>query len=209
MFTGIVEQTGEVTQIVMLADNAARVTISCEQVVADVSKGDSIAVDGVCLTVAEFDNSTFVADVMQETLNRSTVGALVPGATVNLERAMQLGDRLGGHIVSGHVDGTGNLLTREASANWEVFTFAAATELAPLISEKGSITVNGVSLTVTGVSPSAATDAWFSVSLIPTTLQDTNLGMLAVGDSVNLEVDVLARYVARLNQGLAAGEDRS
>lgn len=206
MFTGIVEQTGTVTEVVTLPDSAARITVTGPTVVADVNKGDSISVNGVCLTVVEFDQSGFTADVMKETLDRSNIGALEAGSSVNLERAMQVGDRFGGHIVSGHVDGVGTLKNRETSANWEVLTFWMPSSLGSLVSEKGSITVNGVSLTVTGVSDADCAEAWFSVSLIPTTLQDTNLGMLDVGDSVNLEVDVLARYVDRINQSQSAKE---
>lgn len=206
MFTGIVEQTGTVTEVVTLPDSAARITVTGPTVVADVNKGDSISVNGVCLTVVEFDESGFTADVMKETLDRSNIGALEAGSSVNLERAMQVGDRFGGHIVSGHVDGVGTLKNRETSANWEVLTFWMPSSLGSLVSEKGSITVNGVSLTVTGVSDADCAEAWFSVSLIPTTLQDTNLGMLNVGDNVNLEVDVLARYVDRLNQSQSAKE---
>lgn len=200
MFTGIVEQTGTVKHIVTLSDDAARLAIEGPVVVSDAKKGDSISVNGVCLTVTEFDDQGFTADVMKETLDRSNLGALTPGASVNLERALQVGDRLGGHIVSGHVDGVGTLISRDRSENWEVFTFTLPFALAPLVSEKGSITVNGVSLTVTGVSPADESAAWFSVSLIPTTLQETNLGILEPSDSVNLEIDVLARYVSRLNQ---------
>lgn len=206
MFTGIVEQAGTVTDIVTLPDDAARITVSGDVVVSDTKKGDSISVNGVCLTVVEFDSSSFTADVMKETLDRSNIGSLESGSKVNLERATQVGDRLGGHIVSGHVDGVGTLKARQISANWELFTFSLPGELSPLVSEKGSITVNGVSLTVTKVSESGSANGWFSVSLIPTTLQDTNLGMLSIGDSVNLEVDVLARYVARLNGSQFAGE---
>lgn len=209
MFTGIVEQTGTVTEIVTLPDDAARLTIEGTKVVSDAKKGDSISVNGVCLTVTEFDSQNFTADVMKETLDRTNVGALTPGSKVNLERAMQVGDRLGGHIVSGHIDGVGELQNREGSENWEVFTFAMPSSLALLVSEKGSVTVNGVSLTVTGVSEAGAEDSWFSVSLIPTTLEETNLGMLQLGDSVNLEVDVLARYVARLNADSASTNPES
>ncbi|MFZ1361611.1 MAG: riboflavin synthase [Candidatus Nanopelagicales bacterium] len=206
MFTGIVEQTGTVTQIVTLPDSAARITVTGPNVMADANKGDSISVNGVCLTVVEFDETGFTADVMKETLDRSNVGTLEIGSKVNLERAMQVGDRFGGHIVSGHVDGIGTLTNRETSANWKVFTFEMPSSLGSLVSEKGSITVNGVSLTVTKVSEPNSNEAWFSVSLIPTTLQDTNLGMLNIGDSVNLEVDVLARYVDRINQSQSAKE---
>ena len=200
MFTGIVEQRGTVTDIVALSGDAARLSVEATLVVSDVSRGDSISVNGVCLTVTEFTDSGFTADVMKETLDRTNVGTLVQGSTVNLERAMKMGARFGGHIVSGHVDGVGELRKRETSENWEVFTFSLPSDLALLVSEKGSVTVNGVALTVVAVSEAASPQAWFRVSLIPTTLQDTNLGILQQGDRVNIEVDVLARYIARLNE---------
>jgi len=198
MFTGIVEELGSVIGIEHGKDSAV-LHLRGHHVVSDASHGSSIAVNGVCLTVVEHDRETFTVDVMAETLNRSSLGALVPGAPVNLERAMAASSRFGGHIVQGHVDGTATILLREPGDKWEVVTVTLPSDLARYVVEKGSITVDGVSLTV-----SAVTDDTFSVSLIPTTLALTTLGSKAVGDPVNLEVDVLAKYVERL---LAAGPE--
>lgn len=195
MFTGIVEELGEVTAVENLGD-------SCRfrlrgPVVTDGSKhGDSIAVNGVCLTVVEREGDEFTADVMAETLNRSSLGALAAGSRVNLERTVAVGGRLGGHIVQGHVDGTGAILGREASEHWEVITISLPANLTRYVVEKGSITVDGVSLTVVD----AGTD-YFTISLIPTTLALTTLGTKGPGDPVNLEVDVIAKYVERLLGG--------
>lgn len=208
MFTGLVEQVGTVAELVRLADEAAQLKVAGELVVVDAQAGDSIAVNGVCLTVVDWDSSGFTVDVMRETLDRSNLGTLTVGSPVNLERALTVGDRIGGHLVSGHVDAVAQLASREASENWEVFQFSLPEALAPLVSEKGSITVNGVSLTVVGVSEIGAATPWFSVSLIPTTIIKTNLGLLTVGESVNLEVDVLARYVARLNEAQPVTEEQ-
>ena len=198
MFTGIVEELGSVIGIEHGEDSAV-LHLRGHHVVSDASHGSSIAVNGVCLTVVEHDRETFTVDVMAETLSRSSLGALVPGAPVNLERAMAASSRFGGHIVQGHVDGTATILLREPGDKWEVVTVTLPRDLARYVVEKGSITVDGVSLTV-----SAVTDDTFSVSLIPTTLALTTLGSKAVGDPVNLEVDVLAKYVERL---LAAGPE--
>ncbi|MER7466000.1 riboflavin synthase [Streptomyces sp. NPDC097981] len=196
MFTGIVEELGEVTAVEQLAE-ASRFRLRGPVVTEGAKHGDSIAVNGVCLTVVETADGEFTADVMQETLNRSSLGALHQGSRVNLERPMALGGRLGGHLVQGHVDGTGEILSRTPSEHWEIVKVALPEHLSRYVVEKGSITVDGVSLTVV----EAAAD-YFTISLIPTTLALTTLGIKKPGDPVNLEVDVLAKYVERL---LAAG----
>ncbi|MFD5145251.1 riboflavin synthase [Streptomyces sp. NPDC058401] len=192
MFTGIVEELGEVVAVEELAE-ASRFRLRGPVVTEDAKHGDSIAVNGVCLTVVETGDGEFTADVMQETLNRSSLGALAQGSRVNLERPMALGGRLGGHLVQGHVDGTGEILDRTPSEHWEIVKVALPENLSRYVVEKGSITVDGVSLTVV----EAAAD-WFTISLIPTTLALTTLGIKKPGDPVNLEVDVLAKYVERL-----------
>ena len=193
MFTGIVEELGKVTRVEDLGDSA-RLTISGPVVTSDARHGDSIAVNGVCLTVVEATaDGQFSADVMAETLNRSSLGALAVGSPVNLERAAAVNSRLGGHIVQGHVDGTGEVASRSPSQHWEVVRVSLPPELYRYVVEKGSITVDGVSLTV-----SAIGDDFFEVSLIPTTLGLTTLGSAPVGAVVNLEVDVLAKYVEKL-----------
>ncbi|OLT50619.1 riboflavin synthase subunit alpha [Corynebacterium sp. CNJ-954] len=214
MFTGIVEETGTVAEVDSTSD-AQRIRISCRQVLQDATHGASISVNGVCLTVTEFDSTGFWADCMKVTLDYTALGSARPGDRVNLERATPTGGRLGGHIVQGHVDGTATLVSRTAGSEWEVFRFALAdgdstnntdsTSLARYIAKKGSIAVNGVSLTVAEVGD--VTDPWFEVSLIPTTLADTMLGDLATGDTVNIECDVLAKYLERLAE--AAGPARS
>jgi riboflavin synthase len=196
MFTGIVEELGEVTGRDVLAD-AARLTIRGPVVTGDAGHGDSIAVNGVCLTVVELlGDGQFTADVMAESLNRSNLGELQVGSRVNLERAAAINSRLGGHIVQGHVDGTGQLVARTPSEHWEVVRVEVPAEVARYIVEKGSITVDGISLTVSGLG-SEPRD-WFEVSLIPTTRELTTLGRAPVGTQVNLEVDVIAKYVERL-----------
>ncbi|MCT4357461.1 riboflavin synthase [Streptomyces sp. Je 1-79] len=192
MFTGIVEELGEVTAVEKLAD-ASRFRLRGPLVTEGAKHGDSIAVNGVCLTVVEFGDGEFTADVMAETLKRSSLGALDVGSRVNLERPMAVGDRLGGHIVQGHVDGTGTILDRTPSENWEIVRIALPAHLSRYVVEKGSITVDGVSLTVVEVA-----DDWFTISLIPTTLALTTLGIKQSGAPVNLEVDVIAKYVERL-----------
>ncbi|MFY1599420.1 riboflavin synthase [Micromonospora sp. WMMD737] len=193
MFTGIVEELGEVVRITKTAGDSALVAVRGPLVTSDARHGDSIAVNGVCLTVVDVSDGTFTADVMGETLRRSALGALRAGDPVNLERAAALGSRLGGHLVQGHVDGVGEVIAREPAAQWETVRFRLPAALARYVVEKGSITVDGVSLTVSGVGPD-----WFAVGLIPTTLKLTTLGARGVGDPVNLEVDVLAKYVERL-----------
>jgi riboflavin synthase len=196
VFTGIVEELGQVVAWTELAD-AARLTVRGPLVTSDAREGDSIAVNGVCLTVVETAGGDFTADVMKETLARTSLGALGLGSAVNLERAVRLQDRLGGHLVQGHVDGTGELLAVETDQHWTVVTISLPGELARYVVEKGSITVDGVSLTVSAVGHTE-----FAVSLIPTTLERTTLGRKGVGDPVNLEVDITAKYVEKL---LAAG----
>lgn len=192
MFTGIVEELGEVTEVSDLGD-AARITLRGKVVTADAGHGDSIAVNGVCLTVVDVDSDAFTADVMKETLDRSSLGELAVGDPVNLERAATLSTRLGGHLVQGHVDGVATIVDRQAADQWEIVTATLPANLSRYVVEKGSITVDGVSLTVMTV-----TDDTFSVSLIPTTLALTTLGHKRVGAKVNLEVDVIAKYVEKL-----------
>ncbi|MET9728330.1 riboflavin synthase [Streptomyces zaomyceticus] len=192
MFTGIVEELGEVVAVEQLED-ASRFRLRGPLVTEGAQHGDSIAVNGVCLTVVEFGDGEFTADVMAETLKRSSLGALETGSRVNLERPMAVGGRLGGHIVQGHVDGTGTILERTPSEHWELVKVGLPAHLSRYVVEKGSITVDGVSLTVVEV-----TDDWFTISLIPTTLDLTTLGIKQPGDPVNLEVDVIAKYVERL-----------
>jgi len=192
MFTGIVEELGTVTALTH-GTESARLTVHGPLVTSDATHGASIAVNGVCLTVVEHGEGSFTVDVMAETLRRSSLGVLRPGDRVNLERAMAASSRFGGHVVQGHVDGTGTITAREPGERWEVVRFSLPGDLSPYLVEKGSITVDGVSLTVVDVG-----DDHFSVSLIPTTLELTTLGTKVVGDPVNLEVDVLAKYVERL-----------
>ena len=195
MFTGIVEERGTVASVEPLT-NAERIAIRGSVVLADVRPGDSIAVNGVCLTVVDIGPDSFTADVMQETLKRSSLGSAGVGSEVNLERAARLDSRLGGHLVHGHVDGTGEVLVIEPDPHWTLMRISLPAGLGRYVVEKGSITVDGVSLTVVGVD-----DDGFSVSLIPTTLAETTLGSRRVGDTVNLEVDAIAKYVERLMQG--------
>lgn len=230
MFSGLVETTGEVTAVDNVGD-AVRISISGPAVLTDACVGDSIAVNGVCLTVSELDaaSGVFGADVMQESLNRSSLGDLWPGSVVNLERALRADSRLGGHIMQGHVDGTATLVSRTPSEHWDVLRFQLPEHLVRYVVEKGSIAVSGVSLTVSAISSAAISGAasadaaansqdsarstaqheaehWFEVSLIPTTLAETTLGQLVVGDTVNLEVDIIGKYVEKL---LAAGTPTS
>ncbi|EHI13440.1 riboflavin synthase [Mycolicibacterium thermoresistibile] len=196
MFTGIVEELGEIVEredFVGPAGSSARLVIRGPVVTSDARHGDSIAVNGVCLTVVEVADGAFSTDVMGETLNRSSLAVLKPGSRVNLERAAAVNSRLGGHIVQGHVDGTGNVISRTPAQGWEVVRIALPAELSRYVVHKGSITVDGVSLTVSDLGPD-----WFEVSLIPTTLELTTLGTVEVGAPVNLEVDVIAKYVERL-----------
>ncbi|MBY9076251.1 riboflavin synthase [Nocardioides sp. WL0053] len=202
MFTGIVEELGVVEAVVDQGD-AVRLTVRGPHVVVDAGLGDSISVNGCCLTVAERDQETFTADVMHETLAKTSLGGLEVGSRVNLERAVTAATRLGGHIVQGHVDGTGTVVARTPSEHWELVRVGLPAGLARYLVPKGSITVDGVSLTVVdvddaGTGPDGAT---FTVSLIPETLARTTLGSRQPGDPVNLEVDVIAKYVERLLGG--------
>ncbi|ARZ71157.1 riboflavin synthase [Streptomyces sp. HU2014] len=192
MFTGIVEELGEVVAVDNRGDSSL-FRLRGPLVTEGAKHGDSIAVNGVCLTVVETADGEFTADVMAESLKRSSLGALVPGSRVNLERPMALGGRLGGHLVQGHVDGTGTILERVPGEHWEIVKIALPAGLRRYVVDKGSITVDGISLTVV-----EAGQDFFTVSLIPTTLQLTTLGVKRAGDPVNLEVDVLAKYVERL-----------
>jgi riboflavin synthase len=195
MFTGIVEELGEVAGIEHRAD-AARLTIRGST--QDTSLGESIAVNGVCLTVAEILDGTFTADVMGETLDRSGLGALTPGAPVNLERSVRLADRLGGHLVQGHVDATAAIISRTPTAHWDQVRIQLPGKISHYVVEKGSIAVDGISLTVSALSAPGEAQSWFEVCLIPETLKRTTLGTAEAGDTVNLEVDVIAKYVERL-----------
>jgi riboflavin synthase len=206
MFTGIVEELGTVDAVEAQADSV-RLTLRGPLVTTDVRLGDAVAVNGCCLTVARRDGETFTADVMQETLDKSGLGALQPGDQVNLERAVTPAGRLGGHIVQGHVDGTGTVRRRIPGDRWEVVEVAAPAAVLRYLVPKGSVTVDGIRLTVVearegthGDTPGAtAADAgWFSVSLIPETLSRTTLGFRQPGDVVNLEVDVIAKYVEKM-----------
>jgi riboflavin synthase len=199
MFTGIVEELGQVVGFDRGAESAS-LTVRAELVSTDAVLGASIAVNGVCLTVVAATDGAFTADVMLETLQRSSLGALNVGSPVNLERAVRASDRLGGHIVQGHVDGVGTVIERVAGDRWEVVRMSCPELLARYVVDKGSIAVDGVSLTVSRVG-----EGWFEVSLIPTTLATTTLGRRLVGDEVNLEADVVAKYV----EGLLAGQVRA
>ncbi|RLU82255.1 riboflavin synthase [Streptomyces griseocarneus] len=198
MFTGIVEELGEVVAVENRGDSSL-FRLRGPLVTDGARHGDSIAVNGVCLTVVDTADGEFTADVMAESLKRSSLGALAVGSRVNLERPMALGGRLGGHLVQGHVDGTGTILERVPGEHWEIVKISLPAELARYVVDKGSITVDGISLTVV-----EAGAEHFTVSLIPTTLQLTTLGIKQTGDPVNLEVDVLAKYVERL-----LGDDRT
>jgi riboflavin synthase len=192
MFTGIIEERGEVLALERTGD-AARITVRAPLAASDAKHGDSISVGGVCLTVVDQGPDWFTADVMGVTLAMSTLGDRSPGDLVDIERAAQVGDRLGGHIVQGHIDGTSRVLSVTPQEGWTVVRFSLDPEHAPLVARKGSIAVDGVSLTV-----SAVDRDWFEVSLIPETLSATTLGTLTPGDRVNIETDILARHVLRL-----------
>lgn len=197
MFTGIVEEMGEVLAVEPFGDGV-RLTLRAPLAASDARPGGSIAVNGVCLTVIDQGADWFSADVMRQTLTMSTLGTLRAGSAVNLERATPTGGRLGGHIVQGHVDGTGTVLTVTPGAQWSVLRISLPDELAPLVVDKGSIAVDGVSLTVSALSAVSEHPAWFEVSLIPETLAVTTLGQCSSGDRVNLETDIVARHVERL-----------
>ena len=214
MFTGIVEEIGEVAAV-RRTDEVLELTVRGPTVSSDARHGDSIAVSGVCLTVtaveaaadpaADGPGGTFRVELVPETLARTSLAGVGTGTRVNLERAMAVGGRLGGHIVQGHVDGVGTLLRRDPGARSDELLFSLPAHLARYVVEKGSITVDGVSLTVAGIAEDSGGTS-FSVALIPTTLSHTTLGSRAVGDTVNLEVDVVAKYVERLVVGYAPGD---
>jgi riboflavin synthase len=201
VFTGIVEELGEVVGIEPDGD-LARIKVRGPQVTAEACRGDSIAINGVCLTVTGTGDGEFSADVMGETLARSSLGALQPGSPVNLERPMRPDGRLGGHIVQGHVDGTGRVVARTPATGWQVVRISMPAELARYVVEKGSVAVDGISLTVSALG--ADPDPWFEVSVIPETLRRTTLGRRQPGEIVNLEVDLIAKYVERLLPGSRA-----
>jgi len=201
MFTGIIAARGTVTGITAHPESdSATLELTAGGTVAGLDLGGSLAVNGVCLTAVTISGQQVSMDVMGETLRRTTTGELSVGAAVNLERCVPAGGRLDGHVVQGHVDGVGSLLERQDRGDWDRLRFLVPTELSRYIAEKGSIAVDGVSLTVTAVSPANADQQWFEVGLIPATLAATGLGEKAVGEHVNLEVDVLAKYAERLLQ---------
>lgn len=200
MFTGIVEELGEVVDITRHEESAV-LRIRGPVVTADAGHGDSIAVNGVCLTVTEWGEGEFSTDVMAQTLRSSSIGDLLVGSRVNLERALCSDGRFGGHVVQGHVDTTTEVVRREPGDRWEVVTFRLPQEISRYVVARGSITLDGVSLTVSGL-----TEEEVSVSLIPTTLDLTTLGQRGVGERVNVEVDVLAKYVERLLGARSTGE---
>jgi riboflavin synthase len=193
MFTGIIEELGEMVGWTPTGADSGLIAIRGKTITEDLKHGDSISVNGVCLTAVDIDSEGFTADVMGETLRRSSLGTLRPGDPVNLERAARLDSRLGGHLVQGHVDGVARVIAREPAEQWVTVRFELPAEIRRYVVEKGSITVDGVSLTVT-----EAGDDSFAVGLIPTTLSLTTLGTRQVGDPVNLEVDIVAKYVERL-----------
>jgi riboflavin synthase len=200
MFTGIVAELGEIAAIENVGD-AARLTVRGST--EGMSLGDSVAVNGVCLTVTGLTDHAFTADVMGETLARSGLGALTPGVLVNLEQSVRLADRLGGHLVQGHVDAAATIVSRTPAAHWDQVRIGLPSTISRYVVEKGSIAVDGVSLTVSALSPPGAADGWFEVCLIPETLKRTTMGTKEPGDTVNLEVAVIAKYVERM----LAGED--
>jgi riboflavin synthase len=195
MFTGIVAELGEVAGAEHHGD-AASLTIRGST--EGVALGESIAVNGVCLTVTGILDGTFTADVMRETLSRSTLGTLTAGAPVNLERSARLADRIGGHLVQGHVDATATIISRAPAEHWDQVRISLPGTIARYVVEKGSIAVDGISLTVSALSPPGPKDGWFEVCLIPETLKRTTLGARKPGEAVNLEVDMIAKYVERL-----------
>ncbi|QEW00694.1 riboflavin synthase [Microbacterium caowuchunii] len=197
MFTGIVEEIGTVSGVAPSGDGI-RLTVRAPLAVSDAGHGDSISISGVCLTVVDRGEDWFTADVMRQTLEMSTLDGIADGSAVNVERAMAAHGRLGGHIVQGHIDGTGVVREVRPGDQWQVLRISLGEDIAPLVVDKGSIAVDGVSLTVSSVSAADADEQWFEVSLIPETLAATTLGARAVGDRVNLETDILARHVRRL-----------
>ncbi|RAX46767.1 riboflavin synthase [Arthrobacter sp. AQ5-06] len=211
MFTGIIAEQGQVLSVERDGDASATLRLRAPGTIEGLALGGSIAVSGVCLTATAIEGKEFSVDVMGETLVRSTIGELAAGDSVNLERCVPAGGRLDGHVVQGHVDGVGQLLEREALGNWERLRFGVPANLARYIAEKGSIAIDGVSLTVTAVSRAAEPEPWFEVGLIPTTLAETGLGAKETCSRVNLEVDVLAKYTERLlafSTGATTGGER-
>jgi riboflavin synthase len=198
MFTGIIEEIGTVVAVDGQGDSA-RLSVACQTVLADAQVGDSISVNGACLTVTAVAPSAFTADLMGETLDRTALGVLRPGSSVNLERAVRVDGRLGGHLVQGHIDGVAEVVRVEPQEHWTVMTFTLPPHVAPYLVEKGSITIDGTSLTVMALG--GGLQPTFSVGLIPHTLAVTVLGRREVGDRVNLEVDVVAKYVERMLAG--------
>ena len=192
MFTGIVEELGTLTKLIR-GSKEQRIKISCNKILKDIHLGDSIAVNGVCLTVVDFDKESFMSDVMNETFLRSNLGTLKPSSKVNLERAMEANGRFGGHIVSGHIDGTGKIISIKNDGNASWFEISASREILDGIVEKGSIAIDGISLTIAAVDNGS-----FKVSIIPHTLKETVLGTKKIGDLVNLENDVIGKYVKKL-----------
>ena len=217
MFTGIVEELGRVVRLETVED-CARLTVEAPTVTQDASLGDSISVNGCCLTVAAMHGSAFTADLMAETLTRTTLGSQAPGDPVNLERALRATDRLGGHIVQGHVDATAEVLDRSHGEHWDLLRVGLPREIARYVAVKGSVALDGVSLTVVDVedaqrdapdaSPTPGAGASLSVGLIPETLRRTTLGTRRPGERVNLEVDVMAKYAERLLGARLGEEDR-
>ena len=217
MFTGIVEELGRVVRLETIED-CARLTVEAPTVTQDASLGDSISVNGCCLTVAAMHGSTFTADLMAETLTRTTLGSQAPGDPVNLERALRATDRLGGHIVQGHVDATAEVLDRSHGEHWDLLRVGLPQEIARYVAVKGSVALDGVSLTVVDVedaqhnapdaSPTPGAGASLSIGLIPETLRRTTLGTRRPGERVNLEVDVMAKYAERLLGARLGEEDR-
>jgi len=208
MFTGIIEEIGEITAIAPSGDGW-RLTVRAPKAAQDAVHGESIAVSGVCLTVVGSTSDTFDADVMKETLDVSALATASIGSRVNIEKAMPVGARLGGHIVQGHVDGIGEIIDVRPGDQWSVLRVSIPAEIAPLVVDKGSISIDGISLTVSAVSDAAAPGQWLEVSLIPETLAATTLGSRAIGDRVNLETDILARHVERLLAFRAVSEGGS
>ena len=213
MFTGIVEELGRVVRLETVEDSA-RLTVEAPTVTQDVSLGDSVSVNGCCLTVTAVHGSTFTADLMAETLTRTTLGSQAPGDPVNLERALRASDRLGGHIVQGHVDATAEVLDHHRGEHWDLLRIGLPQEIARYVAVKGSVALDGVSLTVvdvvdaSDVTPVPGAGASLSVGLIPETLRRTTLGTRRPGERVNLEVDVLAKYAERLLGARLGEEDR-
>lgn len=196
MFTGIVEELGKVVAVEPRGDSAV-LRVRGPTVAGGAGPGDSVAVNGVCLTVVDVAGDLFSADVVKETLDRSSLGELVPGSSVNLERPLRVDGRLDGHLVQGHVDGTGRILSREQGEQWDVVRISLPADLARYVVAKGSVALDGVSMTVVDVGPDA-----FTVSVIPTTRRLTVLGSKAPGELVNVEVDVIAKYVESLLKGV-------